>query len=356
MNLRSVLILFLLLIITGIAGWWLAQPVPPFEVPSVPRTIAPKVALHPPQLPAPKVDLPPHGKPIAAQGPTKPEGPLARFFADPNRAFKLTPEQLQTYLTTNKRNAESLLAALRLTSDIQFLQEAARHFPNDPTVQLELALRSGEPGERQRALEALSQADPDNALGDYLLGLEHLRQGDSAAAFEAIARGSGKGRMDSYSAPNMQSSEEAYLSAGFTPLEAKAAATFGLPVREAEPLQELAKSLVTLQQAYAANGDSASAETVRQMGHALGQQIQSEAPAIIHELIGMSIEKKFLDAANASARQQALKQRMDYIRSLTTNPRWQELMQQGSAADLSLYLDRQKLLGEEAAMRWWIAR
>jgi hypothetical protein len=31
-------------------------------------------------------------------------------------------------------------------------------------------------------------------------------------------------------------------------------------------------------------------------------------------------------------------------------------MQQGSPADLSLFLDRQKLYGEEAAIRWWIDR
>lgn len=130
----------------------------------------------------------------------------------------------------------------------------------------------------------------------------------------------------------------------------------GVAIREAEPLRELAKSLEAIQKAYSGSGDAASAESVRLMGQALGQQIQAEAPFFIHELIGMGIEKKFVDAASGSTREQEIRERSDYIRSLIGNPKWEALMHHGSAADLSLYLDRQKLFGEEAAMRWWIAR
>lgn len=338
----------------GIAllGWKMAG-VPPVEVA---RTSRKPLTLKPPRAPAPRFVPPSRSSETAASWPLKPEGPLARLFANPNQAFRLSPTQLQAYLATHNRNAESLLAALRLTGEMAFLQEAARHFPADPMVQLELALRSEVPDERRQALEALRQADPDNGLADHLSALEHLRQGNPEAAFVDLAAASAKSRLDAYATAAIQSSEEAYLAAGFTPLEAKAAALFGLPVREAQPLTELTKHLAALQKSYAEAGDAESAEAVRQMGHALGQQLQSEALFFIHELIGISMEKNFLDPVVAAARQQELRERTDYLRSLTNHPRWQGLMQQGSPADLSLFLDRQKLYGEEAAIRWWIDR
>lgn len=312
--------------------------------------------LNPPTAPAPKVPAPPSPSLAGPASPDKPEGPLARFFEQPDKLLKLTPAQLQSYLTANKRNAESLLAAMRLTGDIEFLREAAKNFPNDPAVQLELAFRSGVPGERRRALDALKQSDPANALTDYLSALEHLRAGEHAAAFDDLSAASAKGRLDDYALPAMQSAEEAFLAAGFTPVEAKAAAMMGLQRRQIEPLRDVSKQLAALQKAYTAAGDTASAEAIRQMGHALGQQVQSGAAYFIDELLGMNIEKQFLDASTAAARQQELKQRTDYIRSLTGSPQWEALMRQGSAVELTLFLDRQKLYGEEAAIRWLLER
>lgn len=149
---------------------------------------------------------------------------------------------------------------------------------------------------------------------------------------------------------------KAYLAAGFTPVEAKAAAMMGLQRRQVEPLRELSKQLAALQKAYTAAGDPASAEAIRQMGHALGQQAQSGAAYFIDELVGMNIERQFLDPASAAARQQELKQRTDYIRSLANSPQWKQMMTSGNAAELTLFLDRQKLYGEEAAIRWLLER
>lgn len=346
-------------LLTGWLGWRLAQPVTRPEVKEQPRTHAGGRRIEPPKLPAPQVSPPPPMKANTSSPVAKPEGPLARFFEQPDRLLKLTPAQLQSYLAANKRNAESLLAAMRLTGDMAFLREAARNFPNDTAVQLELAFRSGDPSdpsERRRALDALKQSDPDNALSDYLSALEHLRAGDQTSAFSDLSEASAKGTLDDYALTALQSAEEAYLAAGFTPVEAKAAAMMGLQRRQVEPLRELSKQLAALQKAYTAAGDLASAEAIRQMGHALGQQAQSGAAYFIDELVGMNIERQFLDPASAAARQQELKQRTDYIRSLVGSPQWEALMRQGSAAELTLFLDRQKLYGEEAAIRWLLER
>jgi hypothetical protein len=356
MTRRSLLILAALLLITGLLGWRFAQPVTRPEVKEQPRTHGAGRRIEPPKSPAPKVSPPPPMKADTGRPAAKPEGPLARFFEQPDKLLKLTPAQLQSYLASNKRNAESLLAAMRLTGDLTFLREAAKNFPNDAAVQLELAFRSGIPGERRRALDALKRIDPANALSDYLSALEHLRAGNPTAAFDDLSAASAKGLINDYALPAMQSAEEAFLAASFTPVEAKAAAMMGLQRRQVEPLRDLSKQLAALQKAYTAAGDTTSAEAIRQMGHALGQQAQFGARYFIDELVGMNIERQFLDPANASARQQELKQRTDYIRSLTGSPQWEALMRQGSAAEITLFVDRLKLYGEEAAIRWLLQR
>lgn len=348
-----VLIFAITAIVTGWLGWRFADR----PLPEVPKTTHSPIRLKAPTAVAPKMAGPaPASVPAAQVSPTKPEGVLARFFENPDTLLKLSAAQLQAYLTANKRNAESLLAAVRLTGDLAFLREAAKNFPNDPAVQLEMAFRSGDPSERRRALDALKQADPDNALSDYLSALEHLRAGDQTSAFSDLSEASAKGTLDDYALTALQSAEEAYLAAGFTPVEAKAAAMMGLQRRQVEPLRELSKQIAALQKGYTETGDSASAEAIRQLGHALGRQAQSGAAFFIDELVGMNIERQFLDPSTAAVRQQELKQRTDYIRSLAGSPQWEALMRQGSAAELTLFLDRQKLYGEEAAIRWLLER
>ena len=339
-------------LITGWLGWRHADRLPPM----VPKTTHLPTHLEAPKVPAPKMTGPRLGSIASPTPPTKPEGLLARFFENPDKLLKLRPEQLQGYLADNKRNAESLLAALRLTGDIAFLREAARSFPKDAAVQLELAFRSGVAGERRRALDSMKQADPDNALTDYISALEHLRVGDYASAFSDLSEASAKGTLDDYALPAMQSAEEAYLAAGFTPVEAKAAAMMGLQRRQIEPLRELSKQLAALQKGYSDAGDTTSAEAVRQMGLALGRQTQFGAAFFIDELVGMSIEKQFLDPNSDDTRQKEIKQRTDYIRSLTGSRQWNQLMTSGSANELTLFLDRQKIYGEEAAIRWLLQR
>ena len=303
-------------------GWKMADA-PPVEVAGIAHK---PMALKAPRTPAPRVAPPGSSSEPPASVPLKPEGPLARLFANPNQAFRLQADQLQAYLAINKRNAESLLAASRLTGEMAFLQEAARNFPADPAVQLELALRSKVPEERQRALESLRQADPDNALADHLSAFEHLRAGDPEAAFADLILAASKSRMDIYAPAALQSSEEAYLAADFTPVEAKAAAMLGFRFHEVDPLEELSKQLAELQTAYAADGDAASAEAVRQMGHALSQQVQSDAQFILHEVVGMGMEQSFLDPTTSAMREQEIQHRFDGLMSLTSHPKMRDLM------------------------------
>ena len=304
----------------------------------------------PPKLPAPAIHPLPPTAPMAA-APTQPEGPLARLLRNPETSLKLTAEQLGPYLVQNQRSAESLLAAFRLTGDLAFLSQADQAFPSNVMVQTELALRSEDETERRHAIDAMRRADPANALGDYLSAHDHLRHGRSQQAFEDLLAAAGKTQFDDYSLNAMQTAEEAYLATGFSPVEAKAAAMIGLQRQQIQPMRSLAQQLQDLHQGYLNAGDTASAASIRQMGSALGRQMQHTAGYLIDELSGIAIQKQFLDPATDSARHLELTQRLDSIkRSLEGDPI--RLLQNMDAPEAIAYFDRLKLYGESTAMQW----
>jgi hypothetical protein len=281
---------------------------------------------------------------------------LSQLFKDNGKRLKLSATQLKAYLSKNGRNAESLLAAMRLTGDIAFLREAAQRFPNDAAVQTEVALRSGVAAERRRAIDAMKALDPENALGDHLSALDHFRNGHIEEAYGDLITAAGKTRFDDHALQAQQSAEEAYLTAGFSPVQAKAAAMIGLQRRQIEPMRELSKQLTNLQQGYTAANDAGSAESVRQMGEALGRQMQSSASYLIDELVGINIENQFLPVSDGGVRQKELQQRVGAIRTLGSSPQWKALMEGNDTAEITLYLDRLKLYGEAAAIQWLMQR
>lgn len=261
-----------------------------------------KVAL--PALPAP--ELAP--MPAATPPPVLPEkptgGPLARLLKE-TQLFKLTPAQLSKYLSENQGNAEALLAVFRLTGDMSSLLQAANQFPNDPQVQLQLALNSSDATERRRGIDALRKNDPDNALGDYLSALDHFRAGRTEAALNDLVAAADKTTLDYYALSALQASEEAYMAAGYSVAEAKAAAMLGFPLPQFKPLQDLSKQMSELQNRYLQMGDRTSAQTVADMGINLGRQAQ-DGQFVIDGLVGASIEKKFLGLLDPATRQARL--------------------------------------------------
>ncbi len=334
-------------------GWRLGQSQ---AIQTTPKTSAVPTQVKRPSLPAPKVPVVPQAKEASASAPGEAAGPLSQLFKDNGKQLKLSAAQLTAYLSKNGRNAESLLAAMRLTGDIAFLREAAQTFPNDAAVQTEIALRSGVDAERRRAIDAIKALDPDNALGDHLSALDHLRHGRVADAYNDLIAAAGKTRLDDHALQAQQSAEEAYLAAGFSPVQAKAAAMIGLQRRQIEPMRDLSKQLANLQKGYSSAGDTASAESLRQMGESLGRQMQASASYLIDELAGIHVENQFLPASDGGARQQQLQQRINAIRRLGSSPQWQALLEGNDTAEITLYLDRLKLYGEAAAIQWLMQR
>ena len=89
-----------------------------------------------------------------------------------DKDFKLTPEQVESYLRSSGRSAASLLAAYRTTSDPALLSEAMRNFPDNPEVAYEAATtKNVSPDEQRHWLDVLKKVGPrTTALAELSFG------------------------------------------------------------------------------------------------------------------------------------------------------------------------------------------
>ncbi len=274
---------------------------------------------------------------------------------------KLTPEQAATYLQQNRRSAEALLAAARLTGDLALVREAAEKFPNDPRVRLDLALRGETPEERRTALDAFRQLAHDNPLGDYLSALDHFKSGRTDDGVKALLQVGGKNRLQDYTLDHAQSAEEALLSAGYGALEAKAAGAYGVLLPHIQSLRDLGNTMAELQKQYTQAGDAASAQAVGQMGLNLAWQLEGQSGrTLLGELVGMAIEKKFLAThspdspfgGNGRTVRDRLAEMDAHRQSIRELTGLTELLPRLPEREAILYFDRLKLNGELDALQW----
>ena len=274
----------------------------------------------------------------------------------------LTLAQLEDYLRQHHRDAQSLLAASRLTQDLGVLREAAHRYPEDPQVHFQLALRSDNPAEKQHAIEELSRTDPTNALGPYLAASQAFAAGDSSEAVRQLTTAAERATINAYDQASMQADEQAYLAAGFKPLEAKTAAVFGHATDHDQQLNVLYEQMLSLGDSYDKVGDPSSSLAVAEQGIDLARKMQS-APGqpASGELIGISTEKRFLEKLDPASvltdDNITVKQRWDQLAA--RRDLIQSTMRGVDMADPSItplmmnqYLERLKLEGEVQARQW----
>ncbi len=274
---------------------------------------------------------------------------------------KLTPDQLQTYLMENRRNAESLLVASRVSGDLNLLREAVKNNASDPRVQFEMATRGESDAERRIAIQALKQQAPDNAMGDYLSALDKFKSKNPVAAMEDIKAAIGKGRMDDYAMDNLQGAEEAYLAAGYSATDAKTASMMGMMLPQIQQLNDLSTQLSGLQQGYLKSNDAANAEAVSRSGLAVAQQMQNQMGGrfLINDMVGIAMESRVLAGIDPSSvldnsgitagqRLEQLKQHQAEIKDLSTTNI--NVLQSLPPRELMAYFDRAKIYGEARAL------
>ncbi len=260
---------------------------------------------------------------------------------------KLPEAEIQKYLAANSSDPDAWIAAAYLREGKPSFREAALKFPGDPAIQAHMAISTDDPVERRSAIEKLQAVDPNNAMGDYLSALDHLKQGRQSEALKDLAASLNKTDVDDFSRSFMQAFEDAHLSAGFQDMDAEVAGLMCFPRTVLPQLIDLSKQLKSLQ----GTSDTETAATIRSAGLTLGQNLQSgEYELLIDQLAGMSIEKNFLDPSsdanrlNEIAREQAEIQRLSKIIP-------QKLLQ-ASPSIASGYMERWKTQGERQAIQW----
>jgi len=326
-----------------------------------------------PRLPAPRMmATPPAAEPPADY--SRPTNLLARLLNDGD-GFKLRLEQVQPYLQDNRRSAESLLAAFRVTGDAALFREALEKYPNDPRVTFAAYFtfkNQMSPEECRQRLDAFKQSAPDNALANYLSAQHNFQSGQTDQAVQELVAAFNKSKFRDYSGDFVQNIEEAYRAAGYSEGEAKAAAAYALPLPQLAELRRLGQNLGELANLYRQAGDESSAQSALQMGLTLGQRVAEPSGQnyLIHDLVGLAIERQILERMDPASpydsaghtvqdRLSELAQRREVIRELqgAVDPsgKWDSLagvLQTLSEQDLISFFDRVKVSGELEAMRW----
>ncbi len=314
-----------------------------------------------PRFPAPRMRASAPSQ-DALTGMARPTNWLAKIL-DGESSPKPTSEQIAPYLDRNRRSAESLLAAMRVTGDPAFLREAMEKYPNDPQVAYAAVFNEKSPEAHRHWLDALKKSAPDNALGFYLSSLDFFQSGQTDLAVHELLAANGKTRWQDYAVESILSAEEAYRAAGYSEIEAKASASFGLPLPQLAQLKNLSQNIGELANRYRESGDVASAQATVNMGLNLAQRVSegSGSSWIIQDLVGIASELKLLESADPASpydglgrtiqdRRNELSQVRDEIKRLGRQS--ESVMLNLSEPDLIRFLDRWVLIGELDALRW----
>jgi tetratricopeptide (TPR) repeat protein len=278
-----------------------------------------------------------------------------------------TPEQLEPFLNENRRSAESLLAAFRATDDPAYLREATETYPDHPHVAFAALFRSQSPEETRHWIKTLQRADPNNALADYLAARDYFNAGEIDQAVRELVSASGKTRWQDYSGDFIQNAEEAYRAVGCSEAEAKTIASLGLPLPHLAQLRNLGQHIGELAGLYRQAGDDASAQAALQMGVVLAQRIsQGSGPVwLIQDMVSLATEQRLLEGVDPAMPYDAggrrVKDRIDEITAYRDElKQWgriaDDLLQNLAEPDLVKFLDRWKVSGELAALRWALNR
>ncbi len=319
-----------------------------------------------PRLPAPRLPVTPLPVEAAVER-QLPTNLLARLLN--GDAPRLTPDQVEPFLRKNGRSVESLLGAFEATGDRAFLREAVEKSPNDPRVNFAAFFRAEDydntkpaSPERRQRLEAFAKSAPDNALANYLLAFDDFKSGRTDQAVEQLLAAAQKGKFQDYSREFILDADDAYRAAGWSEAEARAVATYGAALPHLAELKQTGSKLIELADRYRQAGDTTSAQAALDLGLGLGQRLTEPGQiSLIHELVGTAIELNSLEAMDpngvvgntgltAQGQRDAIAEQRKVIKEIF--PQVEAILPTLSEPDLVSFLERMRVLGEDAAAQW----
>jgi hypothetical protein len=272
-------------------------------------------------------------------------------------APQLTRREIDDFLEARHRSAGSLVAAFRLSKDDAFIREAMERFPHDPQVLLAFLESQTDPSKRLEILETLKFADPDNGLADCLSACVLFDLGKNDEAVAALSQSAGK-PVREYNIPSGQEVEEAYLAAGFPPLEAKISSLYQITKPHLMQMRKVADGLKKERERDGSAGDEAAVQSSRDIQMRMAQELR-KGPFVMDSLIAAVLELGILqeiDSPEARARIEEINLQRTSVSE--GSKRISALMETSAVPenDWLLYFDRVKLFGEKAANDWMLGR
>lgn len=282
---------------------------------------------------------------------------LAKLFSA-DQWPKLTSQEIETYLQAQNRSADSLLAAFRCSQDKAFLTEALEKFPNDPQVLFSALQLFKDPAKQLELLESFKRADPGNGIANCLTARTLMDLGKDEEAVAELLQSSGK-PLEDFTAQSCQNLTEAYLSAGFSPLEAKVGGHAGIVNSWLSQMGDsFWKKLDETRRNYESSGNVAGVQSLRDIQSEIGRSLQQDG-SLLDSMVGLAYEKhawKGIDSPESAAFLHDLNQRSNTLRE--RSQKFPALVESSSVpeSDWLLYFDRAKLFGEKAAIDWLVEK
>ncbi|MBL9129171.1 MAG: hypothetical protein JNL97_16095 [Verrucomicrobiales bacterium] len=288
---------------------------------------------------------------------------LAQLLDNDGGAKPVSRETADRWRQAGHTNAADLLALRQAGAGSEYLEAALRQFPDDPRVLLaSTSLRETSEVVRER-MDRFREADPKNALADYLSAWNELAAGNREKALEHLTAAAAKPSFEDYTADAARAAEELYRFEGRSEAEARAVGSSGVLLPHLAHLKSLSGGLADLQKELVGAGDLAGAEHVAKMGLRLGKQL-TQGPGsstIVGELVGIAVEANLVRSlpqdtpyeflgGDAATYQQNLKQRRADIRSVSGQ--FESWIRQASEADVVAYFDVWAKHGERTALEW----
>jgi hypothetical protein len=210
----------------------------------------------------------------------------------------LTPAQIEAFVEQKNRNAESLLAAYRASTNRAYLAAAVTNFPGDPDVQYTIVATRFFPDVQRQWIDKYKASAPADALPWYFSALEYFKRGDVNRAIKDLDVASSRANFGAELAPTLNALEELHVSAGRAVDEARVVAFQTCARASPLPMRELARkfkrrAIVSGSRMTLSSGDLIAA------GFALGGHLSagSDSQTVLNQMVGLAIEKNSFNSS-----------------------------------------------------------
>ena len=284
---------------------------------------------------------------------------------------KIPRDKAEAWLAKHHRNAASLLAVFRALGDTNFLNEATTNFPNNPQVQLAVLSRDAFPEDRRKWLESFKTSSPENSMANYLSAADYFKAGKTDEAVQELVSAAGKEQFQNYAIETLLNGEELYSDSGISSRETAGYVMADMAEENLPQLLDfkvISRSVSEAMKQKITAGDVGSAGTLAHLGLDFTGKISSgdSGKFLINQMVGTASEKNilaqldqntaydFLNGQTPAQIANSCQQKKDELRKLMQdfNPAQMQMMQ--SESETANYMQRLKIYGEVAAMKWLI--